>query len=127
MRPMSGEKGVDVPLSSGGLAISNTLEFLLSPARDAEAAKRFFSKTPAAPHTMLPRVLTVNKNAANPKAFKVLKEEGDVPDNCKLTSASNISTISSNKITGSSNDVSNWDRASFPLRARGEPCKDMRS
>src|SRR6266566_2430630 len=29
----------------------NTLEYLLSPTRDAEAAKRFFSKTLAAPHT----------------------------------------------------------------------------
>ena len=47
----------------------NTLEFLLSPTRDAEAAKRFFSKTLAAPHTVPPRVTTVDKNAAYPKAF----------------------------------------------------------
>jgi IS6 family transposase len=55
---------MDVPLSHCGLAISNTLEFLLSPTRDAEAAKRFFSKTLAAPHTVPPRVITVYKNAA---------------------------------------------------------------
>ena len=30
----------------------NTLEYLLSPTRDAQAAKRFFSKTLAAPHTV---------------------------------------------------------------------------
>src|SRR6184192_3562124 len=42
----------------------NTLEFLLSATLDAEAAKRFFSKTLAAPHTSTPRVITVDKNAA---------------------------------------------------------------
>jgi IS6 family transposase len=47
----------------------HTLEFRLSPTRDAEAAKRFFSKTLAAPHTTTPRVITVDKNAAYPKAF----------------------------------------------------------
>src|SRR5258708_39355002 len=34
----------------------NTLEFLLSPTRDAQAAKRFFAKALAAPHTSTPRV-----------------------------------------------------------------------
>jgi transposase, IS6 family len=50
----------------------NTLEFLLSPTRAAEAAKRFFSKTLAASHTSEPRVITVDKNAAYPKAFNEL-------------------------------------------------------
>jgi IS6 family transposase len=47
----------------------NTLEFLLSPTRDAQAAKRFFSQTLAAPHTVPPRTMTVDQNAASPKAF----------------------------------------------------------
>jgi len=81
---MSRSKNLDVPLSGCGLAISNTFEFLLSPTRDAEAAKRFFSKTLAAPHTMPPRVITVDKNAAYPKAFKELKEEGAIPNRCEL-------------------------------------------
>src|SRR6266702_2641646 len=38
----------------------NTLEFFLSATRDAQAAKRFFSKTLAAPHTPTPRVITVD-------------------------------------------------------------------
>src|ERR1700674_441943 len=42
----------------------NTLEFLLSPTRDAQAAKRFFSKALAAPHSSTPRVITVDKNPA---------------------------------------------------------------
>ncbi len=62
----------------------NTLEFLLSPRRDGEAAKRFFAKTLAASHTSMPRVITVNKNAAYPKAFKELKAERVMPDGCEL-------------------------------------------
>ena len=85
----------------------NTLEFLLSPTRDAEAAKRFFAKTLAALHTTTPRVITVDKNAAYPKAFNELQAEGAIPDSCELTSRSSISTTSSNKITVSSNDASN--------------------
>ena len=46
----------------------NTLEFRLSPTRDTEAAKAFFAKTLAAPHTTTPRVITVDKNAVYPKA-----------------------------------------------------------
>ena len=62
----------------------NTLEFLLSPTRDAQAAKSFFAKTLAAPHTTTPRVINVDKNAAYPKAFKVLKDEGALPDSSEL-------------------------------------------
>ena len=62
----------------------NTLELLLSPRRDAEAAKRFFSKALAAPHSSTPRVITVDKNAAYPKAFKELKAERVLPASCEL-------------------------------------------
>src|SRR5207248_1077910 len=62
----------------------NTLEFLLSPNRDAQAAKRFFAKALAASHTTTPRVITVDKNAAYPKAFKELKSEELMPDACEL-------------------------------------------
>src|SRR5260370_18060470 len=58
----------------------NTLEFLLSPRRDAQAAKRFFSKALAAPHISTPRVITVDKNAAYPKPFNELKAERLMPD-----------------------------------------------
>lgn len=46
----------------------NTLEFLLSPTRDAQAAKDFFSRALAAPHVTTPRVITVDKNASYPKS-----------------------------------------------------------
>jgi transposase-like protein len=45
----------------------NTLEFLLSPTRDAEAAKQVFHKTLSAAHTVTPRVITVDKNPAYQK------------------------------------------------------------
>jgi transposase, IS6 family len=62
----------------------NTLEFLLSPTRDAKAAKRFFLKTLAASHVMEPRVMNVDKNAAYPKAFNELKAAGIIAENCTL-------------------------------------------
>jgi IS6 family transposase len=71
----------------------NTLEFLLSPTRDAEAAKRFFSKTLAAPHTVPPRVIAVDKNAAYPKAFKELKEEGAIPNRGELRQVKYLNNI----------------------------------
>jgi transposase, IS6 family len=71
----------------------NTLEFLLSPTRDAEAAKRFFAKTLAAPHTTPPRVITVDKNAAYPKAVKELKAEGTIADPCELRQVKYLNNI----------------------------------
>ena len=62
----------------------NTLEFFLSPTRDAGAAKRFFLKMLAASHTSEPRVINVDKNAAYPKAFNELKAEGRIPQSCEL-------------------------------------------
>jgi IS6 family transposase len=62
----------------------NTLDFLLSPTRDGEAAQRFFVKTLAAPHTREPRVINVDKNAAYPKAFNDLKAAGLIADSCEL-------------------------------------------
>ncbi len=81
----------------------NMLEFRLSPTRDAVAAKRFFSSTLTASHTTTPRVITVDKNAAYPKAFKELQAEEAIAEACELTSGSSTSTTSSNRITASSN------------------------
>ncbi len=50
-----------------------TIDFLLSAKRDAEAAKRFFRKALAQPHTVNPRTITEDKNAAYPKAAAELK------------------------------------------------------
>ncbi len=61
-----------------------TLDFWLSPTRDAKAAKNFFLKTLAACHTSEPRVINVDKNAAYPKAFNELKVEGHIPESGEL-------------------------------------------
>lgn len=62
----------------------NTLEFFLSPKRDAQAAKQVFWKALNACHTVTPRVITVDKNAAYPKALNELKTEGFLPQPCEL-------------------------------------------
>lgn len=80
----------------------NTLEFLLSPTRDAQAAKRFFMKAlyatiDSASQAYLsekqviqpmagsaPRVINVDKNAAYPKAIADLKAEGILPASVEL-------------------------------------------
>ncbi len=62
----------------------NTLEFLLSPTRDAEAAQRFFLKTLGATHTTTLRVINVDKNAAYPRAIADLKAAGILPQKVKL-------------------------------------------
>jgi transposase, IS6 family len=65
----------------------------LSPSRDGEAAKRFFSKALAAPHISIPRVITVDKNAAYPKAFKELKAERIMPDACVLRQSKYLNNL----------------------------------
>ena len=54
-------------------SVGNTLDFLLSAKRDSKAAERFFRKVLKAMHTQLSRVITVDKNAAYPKAIGTLK------------------------------------------------------
>jgi IS6 family transposase len=71
----------------------NTLEFQLSSTRDAKAARRFFSKTLAVPHVTTPRVITVDKNAAYPKAFKELQAKGTIPAGCELRQSKYLNTI----------------------------------
>jgi len=71
----------------------NTLEFLLSETRAAAAAKRFFSKALGASHTVVPRVITVDKNAAYPKALGELKAESPVPKECELRPVKYLNNI----------------------------------
>ena len=62
----------------------NTLDFLLSAKRDAQAAKRFFRKALNAVHTPLPRVINVDKNAAYPKAIDQLKADKELSKEVEL-------------------------------------------
>jgi transposase-like protein len=54
----------------------NTMEFLLSPRRDAEAAKRFFAKALASPHISTPRVITVDKKRGLSKGIQGVERGG---------------------------------------------------
>ena len=86
-------KGVWMYLYRAVDSEGNTLEFLLSPTRDAQAAKQFFSKALSAPHTSTPRVITVDKNAAFPKALADLKSAGAVPNSCELRQVKYLNNI----------------------------------
>lgn len=71
----------------------NTLDFLLAASRDAQAAKRFFRKTLKAVHTQTPRVITVDKNAAYPKAINELKADKELPKKVKLRQKKYLNNI----------------------------------
>jgi transposase-like protein len=63
-------KGAWVYLYRAVDAAGQTIDFLLSVKRDAAAAKRFFRKALKQAHTVNPRTITVDKNAAYPLAMK---------------------------------------------------------
>lgn len=65
-------------------------------------------------------MITVDKNAAYPKAITQLKAAGILPEAVELTSWSSTYIISSSKITASSNGASSQGWVSFRSRPRGE-------
>lgn len=62
----------------------HTVEFMLSPTRDAQSAKRFFRKALRARHTVPPRVINVDKNPSYPKAVGKLVKKSTLPKGCEL-------------------------------------------
>lgn len=62
----------------------NTIDFMLSASRDAQAAQRFFCKALKACHNRTPRFINVDKNAAYPPAIDQLKKSELLPDDCEL-------------------------------------------
>ena len=86
-------KGIWIYLYRAVDSQGNTLEFLLSTARDAQAAKRFFVKALGASHTVTPRVITVDKNAAYPKAIKELQTAGILALSCKLRQSKYLNNL----------------------------------
>ena len=71
-------KGVWTYLYRAVDSLGQTIDFLLSVRRDAAAAKRFFRKALAQPHTVNPRTITVDKNPAYPRATAEMKRTGEL-------------------------------------------------
>ena len=61
-----------------------TLDFMLSEKRDAAAATRCLKKVLAVEHTVAPRVINVDKNAAYPPAVDDLQASGTLPEDTEL-------------------------------------------
>ncbi|WP_219929817.1 DDE-type integrase/transposase/recombinase [Teichococcus aestuarii] len=60
------------------MSIKSGEDHLLSARRHAEAAKRFFRRALAQPHTVNPRTITVDKNPAYPRAVADMKRAGEL-------------------------------------------------
>ncbi len=71
-------KGVLTYLYRAVDSLGQTIDFLLSARRDAAAARWFFRKALAQPHTMNPRTITMDKNPAYPRAAAELKRTSDL-------------------------------------------------
>jgi transposase-like protein len=71
-------KGKWVYLHRAVDARGQTIDFLLSPRRDAAAAKRFFRKALRQAHRVHSRTISVDKNAAYPIAPEALKRDGEL-------------------------------------------------
>ncbi len=74
-------------------ATGQTIDFLLSPKRDAAAARRFFRKALKQSHTVNPRTITVDKNAAYPIALKTMKQGGELWRFAKLRQVKVLNNI----------------------------------
>jgi IS6 family transposase len=70
-----------------------TLDFMLSAIRDAGAAERFFRQVLQASHTLTPRVITVDQNAAYPPALDALQQERMFPESCVLRTCKYLNNV----------------------------------
>ena len=71
----------------------HTLDLRLSAKRDAEAAQAFFEKTLGAAHTVQPRVINVDKNAAYAKAVETLKALEHLAPDCELRQVKDLNNL----------------------------------
>ncbi|MBC7968765.1 MAG: IS6 family transposase, partial [Verrucomicrobia bacterium] len=71
----------------------NMLDFMLSAKRKGKAAARFFRKVLKAQHTEVPRVITVDKNAAYPVAMEALKENETLAEATELRQVKYLNNV----------------------------------
>jgi transposase, IS6 family len=86
-------KGVGMYLYRAVDSAGNTLEFWLSATRDAPAAKGFLVRALGASHTVTPRVITVDTNAASPKVLNELKTANAIPAACALRQSKSLDNL----------------------------------
>ncbi len=86
-------KGVWTYLYRAVDSLGQTIACLLSARRDAAAAKRFFRKALAQPHTVNPRTITVDKNPAYPRAAAEMKQAGELWRFAHLRQCKYLNTI----------------------------------
>jgi transposase, IS6 family len=86
-------KGIWVYLYRAVDATGQTIDFLLSPKRHAVAARRFFRKALKQSHTVSPRTITVDKNAAYPITTKAMKRGGELWRLAKLRQVKFLNNI----------------------------------
>lgn len=86
-------KGEDKYLYRAVDSEGNTLDFLLTAKRDAQAAKRFFRKAMKAVYTQEPRVINLDKNAAYPKAIDELKEKEELSEQVELRQSKYLNNL----------------------------------
>jgi transposase-like protein len=85
-------KGRDRYLYRAVDSAGQTVDFLLTERRDAAAAKRFFRRALQNDNS-LPRVITVDKNPAYPRALTDLKLEGTIDVRCSLRQCKYLNNI----------------------------------
>jgi transposase-like protein len=71
----------------------NTVEFVFSPYRHAQAAEYFFRKALGGAHTMMPRVINVDGNAAYPPALAALQADGTLAATCEVRPVKYLNNI----------------------------------
>ncbi|MFD4819637.1 IS6 family transposase [Peribacillus butanolivorans] len=71
----------------------NTIDFYLSKTREYKAVKRFFKKALRSFHVSKPRVITVDKNPAYPKAIEELKKEKKMPVGIQIRQVKYLNNI----------------------------------
>ncbi|WNN92346.1 IS6 family transposase [Gloeocapsopsis dulcis] len=71
----------------------NTLDFMLSAKRDGKAAARFFRKVLKGQHTQVPRVITVDKNAAYPVAVETLRGDEMIDKETQLRQSKYLNNV----------------------------------